>query len=227
MRSEWLPHRFRFLTPPGAAMACHEAMKRLKAVDAVMKEQQKELTRARNAERNLRRKEEPLSNFILDVCFILFVWSAPSATVALAYAAHIASTRKHVIDVCKEQLEVRYLETDVAILSAIISKEAGMSKSALAEAVRFQSQFDLFQWIQSQNDSKGMAPSTSMVQNQVTQKAVQADSSSSPTTPLVVKPVSVSWVQRFRKRWSLKRGRFMPGERLPRDAVCDKVACAK
>ena len=189
-----------------------------------MQDQQRELDRARNAERNLRRKEERMRNFILDVCFILFVWCAPSGSLALAYAAHATSTKKHDAEVRIEQLQRRYLETDLDTLSAINTKDAGMSKRAFAEADRFQSQFDLFQWIETQNDAKGVAPNTTMVRNHVVRKSMEPTGNASPTGALVAKSVSVSWVQRFRKRWALKRGRFMPGERLPRDVIGDKVA---
>ena len=43
----------------------------------------------------------------------------------------------------------------------------------------------------------------------------------------VERTVSVSWVQRFRKRWALKRGSFMPGERLEREHIGQKVTLPK
>lgn len=67
----------------------------------------------------------------------------------------LRAPKKHDAEACVEQLERRYLEADLATLSAVNSKVAGTPKSALAEADRFQSQFDLFHWIETQNDAKG------------------------------------------------------------------------
>ena len=98
-----------------------------------------------------------------------------------------------------------------------------MSKSAFAEAERFQSQHSLFTWIQTQNDTKGVAPNTTMVLKFLSQKTVEPVATATQSNALIDKTVSVSWVQRFRRRWALKRGKFMPGERMTCDQIGQKV----
>ena len=101
--------------PRYTSMARHQTLKRMKVLEAAMQDQQQELNRARKAERNLRRKEERMRQFSLDVCFILYVRRAPSGSLALAYAAHVTNAKKHGVEVCIEQLECRYLEADLII----------------------------------------------------------------------------------------------------------------
>ena len=204
-------------------MECNRARARLKAVDAAMHAQQQDLDRAYNRMRNLRRTEQRLRRYILDVCFILYVWCAPAESLALAYAAHATDTKKCDAKVRPAELEERYLQTDLEVLRAISSRTGGISKRALAEAARFQSQHTLFQWIQDQNDRKGVAPNTTMVRQHLAQISDEPVATAAPSSAACSQVVSVSWVQRFRKRWALKRGKFMPGERLTPDLIATKV----
>ena len=151
------------------------------------------------------------------------MWCAPSASLALAYAAHAANKTLCDAQVCQTKLENRYLSTNIDELEAINSKLGGMSKAAFAEAERFQSQHSLFTWIQTQNDTKGVAPNTTMVLKFLSQKTVEPVATATQSNALIDKTVSVSWVQRFRRRWALKRGKFMPGERMTCDQIGQKV----
>ena len=196
-------------------------------VDKMMHEQQTCIFRARKEVKSLKRKQERLRKWIADVCFVLFVWTAPAGSVALAYAAHVATTKMCDAKVCLEDLEERYLNTSVLALRAIASKEGGMSKTVFAEAKRFQAEQSLLHWIRDQNDLKGVAPNTNMVQRQLARPAVEPVATATESCACDQRAVSISWVQRFRRRWALRRGKFMPGERLTPDVIRAKVILPK
>ena len=208
-------------------MDATNARKRLMALDAVIRAQQQELNKTRKRMRNERRKEDRLRKHILDVCFVLFVWCAPSASLALAFATHAASTKGCDMAVCSQELEERYLGTDMDVLTAINDRVGGMSKNALADARRFERENALFHWIQTHNDTKSVAPNTTMIRKQLLRNKVEPVATSAQCSAVVGHSVSVKWVQRFRKRWALRRGRFMPGERLTRDQIGTKAILSK
>ena len=151
------------------------------------------------------------------------MWTAPAGSPALAYAADTATTKQFDENVCLTELEERYLQTDMVTLNAIASKEGGVPKTVLAEATRLQSEQSLFHWVQVQNDEKGVAPNTNMVQKHLTGPAVEPVAAATESADPDQCAVSVWWVQIFRGRWASKRGKFMPGERLTCDVIRDKV----
>ena len=200
-----------------------KARSKFDAVNEVMQQQQACLANSRRKLKALRRKEDHLRKWIADVCFVLFVWTAPAGSLVLAYAAHATSAKQCDAKVCLTELEERYLKTDIAALNAIAAKEGGVPKTVLAEAKRFQYEQSLYHWIQIQNAEKGVAPNTNMVQKHLKGPAVEPVATATASAARDQPAVSISWVQRFRRRWPLKRGKFMPGERLTCDVIRDKV----
>ena len=78
---------------------------------------------------------------------------------------------------------------------------------------------DLRTWIAEQNESKGFAPTTDLVQRRL----LLADGIYGPLQPprpaLSLSPASTKWVQRFRRQWKLRRGARQPRETLPQDVL--------
>ena len=203
------------------------AAEHLRTLDAVMHAQRMELNTTRRAAKNMRRRQDRLRKHIFDVCFVLYVWCLPSASLALAFAAHSRRVTEYDAKVSIEELEERFLHTDMVTLTAISSKEGGLSKGVLAEARRFESEHHLFHWVQNQNDRKGVAPNTTMVRDHLARQHVEPVATAGQDTASATAIKSVKWVQRFRTRWALKRGSFMPAERLPREVVGQKVTLSK
>ena len=125
------------------------------------------LTQKARQQRALQKKTQRWQNKknkdIEDVSFILFVWAAPDATMALSYAAREAAATGLPVEITEVALETRYLNTDVNTLAAISEGSGGMAKGLLATAVRVHKEHDLRHWIQQQNDLKGVAPTTALV----------------------------------------------------------------
>ena len=199
------------------------AGKHLSTLESIQHAHQKELAATRFRLKKLQEKEARLRKSIFDVCFILYVWCVPSGVLALAYAAHARHVRNYDANISMEDLEEQFLRTDMADLTAISSRVGGRSKRALAEAGRFEREHSLFQWIQNENDAKGVAPNTSMVRQHLAARRVEPVATSVQCGAMAGKVKSVSWVQRFRKRWALKRGSFMPGERMSQEVIGEKV----
>ena len=219
-------------SPPAALATLYTGMKRsnagkhLSTLEANLHAHEKELKATREKAKSLRKKEARLRKSIFDVCFILYVWCVPSGLLALAYSAHAGHLRNYDANVSMEELEEQFLRTDMAVLTAISSRVGGRSKRALEEASRFEGEHRLFQWIQNENNAKGLAPNTSMVRQHLAAQRVEPVATSVQRSAMAGKVKSVSWVQRFRKRWALKRGSFMPGERMSQEVIGEKVTCS-
>ena len=160
---------------------------------------------------------------IEDVSFILFVRAAPDASMALWYAAREASATGLPLEITEVALETRYLNTDVNTLAAISEGSGGMTKGLLATADRVHKEHDLRGWIQHQNDLKGVAPTTALVLKHLAQMHEDKKRNMTVVGVETQKGCSTKWVQRFRHRNSLRKGRFAPGERLEQQALEQKV----
>ena len=78
-------------------------------------------------------------------------------------------------------------------------------------------------WIAEENESKGLAPTTVLVQRRL----LLEDRIYGPLQPhrraLSLSPVSSKWVQRFRRQWKLRRGAYQPRETLPQDVLLHRA----
>ena len=93
---------------------------------------------------------------VSEVAFILFVWSCPDATMALAYVADQEGRRQLPFPtLTREELEGRYLKTPVEVLGDIWRGVEGCRPGCLAEAKRYHRDFGLSAWVQDQNEKKG------------------------------------------------------------------------
>ena len=96
---------------------------------------------------------------VSEVAFILFVWSCPDATMALAYVADQEGRRQlHFPTLTREELEGRYLKTPVEVLGDIWRGVEACRPGCLAEAKRYHRDFGLSAWVQDQNEKKAVAP---------------------------------------------------------------------
>ena len=207
-------------------MAAPHQQEQVAALTTAIQQHKEGLAEARKELRNARRREQAGRQAILDVCFILYVWSMPSTVLALAFAEHDAKAKECNVCITSAELEHRYLSTPVGILAGIESRTGGLPKQALARASRFEKEFNLFKWIQNHNTLRGLAPSTGMVRQHLVDERVEPVASVCPNTERTAVPVSKRWVQRFRTRWSLSRGQFQQGEQLTREQIKQKVCTA-
>ena len=78
-------------------------------------------------------------------------------------------------------------------------------------------------WIAEENESKGLAPTTVLVQRRL----LLEDRIYGPLQPhrraLSLSPVSSKWVQRFRRQWKLRLGANQPRETLPQDVLLPRA----
>ena len=206
------------------AMSVDNLKRRLESLDTSIRRQDEERKQAQSNLRRMERKQLRWRKAVLDTCFALFVWNVPSGVLAMAYADHEQKKTGWGMQLSMQMLEERYIQAPIDVVAAVEGKTGGIPKTALNQAARFQRDYTLHQWVQVHNDTKGVAPTTALVKRHVSQieplhsKSTPAGMSLSPS-----RMVSTSWVQRFRKRWSLSRGSFLAGERLPTDQIRSKA----
>ena len=166
-----------------------------------------------------------------EICFLLFVWTAPASTVALAYVDRRQNREEDCSEISEQSLLDRYNATSLATLAKIMCGEYDGPESILRAARRFKAEFDMFLFVQEQNEKKGLAPTMETLRAQVE----SAGTDSVEETPCDEKNRQVGttagtrsdkWtkrMQRFRQRWGLRKGTFPPGERLSEETTRAKV----
>lgn len=208
---------------PGQFTSANSGADAVGNIDNVLlqvKQKKKQFLRERKLQQQ---REKRLTGFITDVAFILFVWTCPCAHLCQAYlAAQLAKgSQEHLPTL--EQIELRYLEADIAEINAVMEKKPEVGQRKIETAARFQRDFNLSQWIESQNIEKGVAPTIALVQQHLQEAVVCTDAGGEPFAPPGPMQPSTKWVQRFRTRWGMKRGRFQPRDRVPVEELRMKV----
>ena len=115
----------------------------------------------------------------------------------------------------------RHMAATPAGLDALAAPSGVRACAAFAQAERFVKQYALQAWVRHENEAKGLAPSTGLVQRQVLLAAAPA-AADNPVGQIAAEslsPPSSKWVQRFRRRWSLRRGSFSPRHAPPRHVL--------
>ena len=167
-----------------------------------------------------------------EICFLLFVWTAPSSSLALAYADRSKKQREDCIQISEQSWLQRYLETSVETLAGIMSGEYDGPPSVLRKARRFKSEYDMYVFVREQNQKKGLAPTMDTVrQHEEMRRSAFGVGESGFDEKNSIRSGSMSarsykWtkrMQRFRKRWNLRKGTFAPGERLTEEETRSKV----
>ena len=98
-----------------------------------------------------------------EICFLLFVWTAPCTALAVAYAS---STGKYTNDrrlVAESTWFQRYLDTPLETLAGMMSGEYHGTPGVLHRARKFKTQYDMHAFVKLQNKEKGVAPTLDTV----------------------------------------------------------------
>ena len=110
------------------------------------------------------RRVQRVLDSVSEVAFILFVWSCPDATMALAYVAAEEGRRQLLFPtLTREALEGRYLEAPVEVVGDIWRGAGGCCPARLAKAKRYCRDDGLCEWVCNQNEGKAVAPTPDMV----------------------------------------------------------------
>ena len=124
--------------PAGAAMDT-TCLQRCKArADVALSQMSAAKRRLQRASWLEQRRARRVLNAVSEVAFILFVWSCPDATLALAYVGAEECRRQlRFPTLTKEALEGHYLESPVEVLGDIWRGVGGRRPARLAEAKRY------------------------------------------------------------------------------------------
>ena len=201
--------------PAGAAMDT-TCLQRCKArADVALSRMSAAKRRLQRASWLEQRRAQRILDAVSEVAFILFVWSCPDATVALAYVG--AEERRRQLRfpmLTKEALEGQYLESPVEVLGDICRGVGGCSPARLAEAKRYYRDHGLCAWVCEQNEGKAVAPTPQMVIRQLRAMAAAPQPFTFAAQRLDRSWASRKWVQRWRHRWGLRFGSFVAREKI-------------
>ena len=172
----------------------------------------------------LQRRRKRLMQFFADVAFILFVWTVPDTTLCSAYLESQPKGEEQ-SSLTVDELQQRYLAATVGKINAIVDKDKSVGARKLSAAARFQRDFALARWIETENSTKGNAPTVALVQAHLSKEVKLPLTNGAALIARPPSKVSSKWVQRFRKRCNLTRGRFAARAHLPLEAARDKATC--
>ena len=110
----------------------------------------------------LQRRRQRLLHFFSDVAFILFVWTVPDTTLCSAFLeSQPKGEEKSRLTV--DELQNWYLAATVGQINAIEDKDKSVGARKLSAAARFQRDFALARWVETENSTKGNAPTVALV----------------------------------------------------------------
>ena len=180
------------------------------------------LERLKRHQKSAQRRLDYQKNLVHKICFVLFVMNSPSPTLALAYADHARGQGKFVENITAESLQEEYLQTSVEDLADIMAGDT-INPKVLRTARRFEQEQRLHGWIRIQNVEKGVAPSSARIVLEANRMELQHESDRKRQHGAGSQAATKKWVQRYQKRWRLKKGKFPPGESMPQEEAKAKV----
>ena len=184
------------------------------------------LSSMRKQLQSAKRKFAYQNNLVHQICFVLFVMTSPSATLALAYADHARRQGKCVERITEESLQDKFLKTSIEEIAKIMDGEQ-VEPRVLRAAKQFQKEHKLHQWIEIQNIQKGLAPSSARIVQEANRLEQNNEQSENELFSRGGDGARTKWMQRFKKRWRLKKGTFHAGERVPQEEAQAKVSVYK
>ena len=182
-----------------------------------------ELVSIRQRQRSAQRRIAYQIDQVNQVCFVLFVMTSPSATLALAYADHARRQGKSVQNITAETLQEQYVQTTIEDLANIMAGEQ-VDPKVLRAARRFAREQQLHEWIQWQNKEKGLAPGSARILQAAQQFEQDPEKGHDWQRNSGSLPARTKWMQRFAKRWQLRKGTIQAGERIPQEEAKAKVS---
>ena len=148
--------------------------------------------------------------------------TSPNAELAMAYAAHAHRQGKDIETITEEYLQERYLQTSIEELANIMSGQ-GLDPREIREARRFQQEHTLHHWIEVQNVQKGLAPSSARILLEAERLEQRKHGDSRLPFAETSDVAKTKWMQRFKQRWNVKKGKFQAGECVPQIDAHAKV----
>ena len=202
--------------PAGVAMDTTRLELRKAGADEALLQVSAEMRRLQRASRLEQGRVRRVLDRVSEVAFIVFVWSCPDATMALAYVADQEGRRQLPFPtLTREELEGRYLKTPVEVLGDIWRGVEGCRPGCFAEAKRYHRDFGLSTWVQDQNEKKAVAPTPQIIIRRLrAMAAAEEPFSQSSSLRLDAMWASTKWVWRWRHRWGLRFGSYGAREHM-------------
>ena len=110
-------------------------------------------------------------------------------------------------------------------INAIAKKDKSVEARKLSAEERFQRDFALARWIETENSTNGNAPTVALVQSHLSKEVKVPITNGAALIARPPSKVSSKRVLRFRKRRSVTGGRFAAQGHRPLETVHNKVTC--
>lgn len=178
---------------------------------------QKALQRLREARASRRRR-------VFDVARHIFSRTAPDLQLPLLYLAKQLSG-EDAVDAMEaaRDLEVWYLETDAAEVTARIDEAAASASRPAKLAKAFLAEYTIFKWVQNQNSEQGVAPPLHSILVHKRYGGNCLANLIGECSKKAFKAGEWKWGQRFRHKWGIGLGKVPVGEVIPLDTLQHKV----
>jgi hypothetical protein len=138
-------------------------------------------------------------------------------------AKHPDILEKYKAEALQEQIETAYLRLSVEQINDIMERTSCNGKNPEDEALCFELDMGLLEWIEKQNHMQGVAPSFRMVAKAKLETLRLSLPPGAKRLPSMLLETQQKWCQRFRLRCGLSLGAFAARPVLPTNILADKV----
>ena len=149
----------------------------------------------------------------------MLVWTSPETEPVQLFLSQESAKHEDEAVPTLENVVAEYMSLSIEAMWMLGAGGRETPARAMALARTFMRKQDLHAWIAEQNESKGLAPSTVLLQRRLLLHGRLYGPLQPDRRALSLSPVSSKWVQRFRRQWKLRRGAFQPRETLPQDVL--------
>ena len=181
----------------------------------------KQLRQAKWMLKAVKRRERDYAARVAEIAFALVAKEWPETACARAFVA--AAKKKPcgaaLDDATLERVAARHAATAAATLLDIASGIGGLEHKVLQEAQQFWQDWKLRRWVEAQNVSKGLAPTSALLVRHLCANAPQYTSLGNTPWNCRRGAAAKKWLQRFRRRWQLVRGRFPARDKVPLETL--------
>ena len=213
------------------AMSMPQALAERRAqLDAQLAAARRELKTEQQRQKDAKRRTWRLTDWLKDVLLILYDVAGYDATPAQLYLEKAARERgwppktSAERTVVVEDAFVAAADGDANRLAGVVDLAHPTNLSAMKAAIKFHEEWRLAEWVRRPNQTRGVAPPTSLVLGRYDENVGQL--------PEVVRPAFAGcaaatkarmWARRWRQRWGARHGAIRAREDVPVQEIRDKV----
>jgi len=179
---------------------------------------------SKKLQRQARVTQQP-SAFLWNVALVLFELSGWSTQAPLLFLEQKRRGKNWDMAHVPRDLENWFLDAPLADITELTDATTPTQARALQTAKQWLSEHALHQWVHEQNNTKGVAPMSSLVLRQLHHGVGHEAGAHSLQAGCMLNAqrTNLQWLRRWRRRWNVKLGRFAVRQCVPMDVMQAKV----